>query len=128
MVKKACDSIAMSQGGTKLVPGRIRALLSHSAPVYDSAPEHEANIADVKESAQVPDTIVAAQKSTQVLGCPVSKGHILDHPSSWPVQKLIPCKLAALPHHSGQHLPHHSGHNHWCFNSRLQSFMSKPLS
>ena len=125
--KKACDSIAMSQGGTKLVPGRIRAFLSHSAPVYDSAPEHEANIADVKLSAQVPNTIVAAQKSMQVLGCPVCKRHVLDHPngSSWPVQKLIPCKLAALPHHSGQHLPHHSGHNHLIFQQQIAVFPVK---
>ncbi len=107
--KKACDSIVMSQGGTQLVPGRIRAFLSHSSPGCDPAPEHEANIADVKLSAQVPKTNVAAQKSMQVLGCPVFKRHILDHPNgnSWPVQKLIPCKLAALPHRSGQHLPHH---------------------
>ena len=83
--KKACDSIVMSQGGTQLVPGMIRAFVSHSAPGHDPAPKHEANIADVKLSAQVPETNVAAQKSMQVLGCPGFKRHILDHPkgSSW---------------------------------------------
>jgi len=51
----------------------------------------------------------------------------LDHPngSSWPVQKLIPCKLAALPHHSGQHLPHHSGHNHLVFQQQIAVFHVK---
>ena len=50
------------------MPGTINAFVSHSALGYDPAPEHEANIADVKLSAQVPKTNVAAQKSIQVLG------------------------------------------------------------
>ncbi len=54
--------------GTQLVPGRIRAFVSHSAPGYDPATKHEANITDVKLSAQVLTTNVAAQKSIQVLG------------------------------------------------------------
>ncbi|DBA77688.1 TPA: hypothetical protein ACH3X2_008390 [Trebouxia sp. C0005] len=104
----------MLQGSTQLIPGRIKAFLSHSVPGYDPAPEHEANIADINLSAQVPKPNVAAQKSMQVLGCsilygcPVFKRQTVDHSdgNSWPVQKLISCKLAALPHHSGQHLAH----------------------
>ncbi|DBA80181.1 TPA: hypothetical protein ACH3X2_007649 [Trebouxia sp. C0005] len=95
----------MLQGSTQLVPSRIKAFVSHSVPGYDPAPEHEANIADIKLSAQVPKPNVAAQKSMQALGF---KRQIVDHSdgNSWPVQKLISCKLAALPHHSGQHLAH----------------------
>ncbi len=66
--EKVCDSILMSQGSTQLVPGTVNAIVSHSAPGYDPAPEHEGNIADVKLSAQVPKTNVAAQKSIQVFG------------------------------------------------------------
>ena len=58
----------MSQGGTQLVPGTINAFVTHSAPGYDPAPEHEANIANVELSAQVPKTNSAAQKSIQVFG------------------------------------------------------------
>ncbi|DBB04802.1 TPA: hypothetical protein ACH3X3_010094 [Trebouxia sp. C0006] len=106
----------MSQGGIQLVPGTFRALVSHSAPGYDPAPEHEANSADVRLSAQVPKANVAAQKSMQVLGCPVFKRHMLDHPNgnSWPVQKLIPCKLAAVPHRCGP--------NHLFFQHQIPVF------
>jgi hypothetical protein len=53
IVKKICDSIIMSQGSTQLVSGTVYAFVSHSAPGYDPAPEHQANIADVvKLSAQ----------------------------------------------------------------------------
>ncbi len=58
----------MSQGSTQLVPGTVNAFVSHSAPGYDPSPEHEGNIADVKLSAQVPKTNVAAQKSIQIFG------------------------------------------------------------
>ncbi|KAA6429078.1 MAG: hypothetical protein FRX49_01188 [Trebouxia sp. A1-2] len=63
----------MLQGSTQLVPGRIKAFLSHSVPGYDPAPEHEANIADIKLSAQVPKPNVAAQKSMQASVVQLSK-------------------------------------------------------
>jgi len=116
--KKASDSIVMSQDGTQLIAGRVRAFLSHSAPGCDPDPEHEANIADVECFAPVPNTHAAAQKSMQVLGCPIFKRHTPDHRNGnlWPVEKVFPCKLAALPHHSGN--------NHLVILSRFQSFMS----
>ena len=76
---KANDSIVITQGRIQLIPGKIRAFLSHSAPGYDPGPEHEANSAGVRLSAQVPKTNVAAQKSMQFLGCLVFKRHMLDH-------------------------------------------------
>ena len=74
---KACDSIVMSQGSTQLVPCRIRACLSHSAPGYDPAPEHEAINVDVNLSAQVSKTNVAAQKSMQALVSLVLEKHLI---------------------------------------------------
>ena len=116
--KKARDSIVMSQDGTQLIAGRVRAFLSHSAPGCDPNPEHEANIANDQWFAQVPRTHVAAHKSMQVLGRPIFKRHTVDHPNGnlWLVEKLFPCKLAALPNHSG--------HNHLVILSSIQSFMS----
>lgn len=113
--KKARDSIVMSQNSTQLIAGGVRAFLSHSTPEFNRAPEHESNIADVEWFAQVPRTHVAAQKRH---AGPWMPRHTLDHPDGnlWPVEKLAPCKLAALPHRSG--------HNHLVILSRFHFFMS----
>ena len=119
--KQARDSVVLSRDGTQLIAGRVRAFLSHCAPGCDPDPELEANIADVEWYAPVPSTHVAAQHSREILGCPIFKRHTPDHPNGnlWPVEKLTPCKLAALPHHSGP--------NHIVILSRFQSFMSQVL-
>lgn len=115
--KQARDSVIMSRDGTKVTAGRVRAFLSHSAPGCEPDPEHEANIADVEWYAPVPATHVAAKRSREVLACPIFKRHTPEHRTGnfWPVEKVSPCKLAAVPHHSGN--------NHLVILSRFQSSM-----
>ena len=102
--KAARDSVVMSRDGTKLIAGRVRAFLAHSAPGVHPDPENEAYIADVKWYAHVAPSHVAAHRSMAVLGCPMFRSPTPDNKRGkfWPVSKLLQCKLAALPHDSGK--------------------------
>lgn len=102
--KAARDSVVMSRDGTKLIAGRVRAFLSHSAPGVDPDPENETYIADVKWYAHVPVSHVAARESMKALSCPMFKSNSPDNKRGnlWPAAKLQECKLAAMPHDSGK--------------------------
>ena len=65
--KKARDSIVMSQDGTQLIAGRVRAVLSHSAPGCDPALEHEANLAHAEWFAQVPGPMLQIRRACRSL-------------------------------------------------------------
>lgn len=104
--KKARDSVILSRSrdGAKLVAGRVRAFLCHSAPGVDPDPDNETYIADVKWYAQVADNNVAAHTSMKALKCPIFRSSTPDRKQGnlWPVSQLVQAKFATLAHHSGK--------------------------
>ncbi len=116
--KKARDSVVLTERDGELWAGRVRAFLSHASPGCDPDPDEEASIAGVCWYAPVSrrhETVLSGLK------CPVFKQSSITHyrkeerGQMWPVAKLAPCKLLAVPHKSGS--------NHLVILSRFSDFL-----
>ena len=83
--------------------GRLRRFLTHCAPG------------------------VAAKRSSKALGCPIFNSSFVDDKRGnfWPVDKLAPCNLLAMPHKSGGVASSIDRVNHVATLSRFGSFLSK---
>ena len=85
-------------------------------------------IADVEWYGTEAEGHVAAQRSRMALGCPIFKKHHVDDKQGnfWPVDKLAPCSLLAVPHDSGARTSSSDRtSNHVVILNRHASFLSK---
>ena len=92
--------------------------LPHAPPDWeDCRPSEEANIANVDKCADVVSSVGISNGLSVCLGCPVFKRDFEDDRTGnlWPIERLTPCKLAAVPHCSHP--------NNLVVLSRLASFM-----
>ena len=98
--KKARDSVVLMRNDDRLWVGRVTRFLSHEAPGTLAAKEDEADIACVHWYSRAALEVEAQVMSS--LGCPVVRSTFEDNLSGnmWPVEKLLACKLAAVPHPS----------------------------
>ncbi len=80
--------------------GRVNAFLSHAPPSWeDCHPSEEASVAEVDCADAVPTAGISNGLSV-CLGCPVFKRDFEDDRTGnlWTIERLTPCKLAAVPH------------------------------
>ena len=76
-------------------------LLPHAPPEWqDCHPSEEANIANVDNCAGAVSSVGISNGLLVCLGCSVFKRDFDDDCSGnlWPIERLTPCKLAAVPH------------------------------
>jgi len=82
--------------------GRVKAYFTHAPPGAIPDEDYETSIADIKWYARVPlsgtAAAAAAAQSSKLLGCPIFKKQFYDDSRGnfWPINKLAPCKLAAV--------------------------------
>ena len=98
--KLARDSIVLMRTDGRFWAGKVVCFLSHAPPGLIVSPDGDVDIAQVQWFAHAaPDVEQAVMHS---LGCPVVRTRVEDNLSGnlWPVSRLLPCKLAAVPHRS----------------------------
>ena len=78
--KHACDSVIMLRDGETYRAGRVNMFLTHTAPGCEPDLQHDTNIADVRLYAPVADTHQAAKRSSEAIGCPISKNTLVNAP------------------------------------------------
>lgn len=126
--KKGRDSVVLTCEAGEYRAGRVRRFLTHCPPGVAPDPDLEAIIADVEWYGKIAPSHAAAKRSSKALGCPVFKSVFVDDKRGnfWPVDKLAPCNLLAVPHKSGVVA---SGSDrvssHVAIVSRFGSFLSK---
>ena len=115
--KKALDSVALTERDGKFWADRVRAFLSHASP-GDPDPDEEASIADVCWYAPVSrrhETVPSGQVPC-LQQSSITHYRKEERGQMWPVAKLAPCKLLAVPHKSGS--------NHLVILKRFSDFLS----
>lgn len=101
--KFARDSVVLTKSNGKYWDGRVNAFLSHAPPGWeDCHPSEEANVAEVDWYAGAVPTAGISNGLSVCLGCPVFKRDFKDDRTGnpWPIERLTPCKLVAVPHRS----------------------------
>ena len=113
--KLARDSVVLIRHNGQLRVGKVTQFLSHAAPGTHAMPDDETNIANVQWYGHA-SAVLEAQTMAS-LGCPVVKSTFEENLSGnmWPVEKLLPCKLAAVVHSSQP--------DHLVILSRFASFL-----
>ena len=115
--KNARDSVVLCRLGGRYRAGRVTCFLSHAPPGKLVDPDEEASLALVRWFG-VASTAVE-QQVMRSLGCPVVRASFVDNPAGnlVPLERLAPCKLAAVPHGS---MP-----DHLVILSRFAPFLQK---
>ena len=126
--KKARDSVVLTHESSELRAGRVRRFLTHGPPGVGPDADLEGIIADVQWYGKVPDSNAAAKRSSKALDAPIFKSRFVDDKRGnfWPVDKLAPCSLLAVPHKSGATASGSDNvSNHVVILNRFASFQSK---
>ena len=126
--EKARDSVVLTCETGQYRAGRVRRFLTHDPPGTAADADLEVLVADVQWYGAVPASHQKAERSMEALDCVIVRSTFVDdrRGNFWPVDKLAPCNLLAVPHKSGATS---SGSdtvsNHLAIISRFASFMSK---
>ena len=99
--KFARDSVELTKSNGKYWAGWVNAFVSHAPPGWeDCHPFEEANVAEVNWYADAVPTAGIINGLSVSLGCPGFKTDFQDECTGnlWPIKRLTPCKLAAVPH------------------------------
>ncbi len=99
--KFARDSVVLTKSNGKYWAGRVNAFVSHAPPGWeDCHPFEKANVAEVNWYADAVPTAGISIGLSVCLGCTVFKRDFkyVRTGNLWPIERLTPCKLAAVPH------------------------------
>ncbi len=103
--KFARDSVVLTKSNGKYWAGQVNACRSQAPPGWeDCHPSEEASVAEVDWYADAVPTAGISNGLSVCLGCPVFKRDFMDdctgnlYSHIWPIERLTPCKLAAVPH------------------------------
>ncbi|KAL3131095.1 hypothetical protein ABBQ38_000406 [Trebouxia sp. C0009 RCD-2024] len=94
--KRSRDSVVLMWDSGEYWAGRVRFLLSHTPPGM----QHGAESVDIAHVTWYGHVSSREPAICPVLGCPIFRKCFKDDPKGnmWPLEKLTPCKLAAVPY------------------------------
>lgn len=96
--KRSHDSVVLMKDSGVYWAGRVRYFLSHTPPGMTHV--HGDSMADIAHVSWYGHVPAREASVCPTLGCPIFKKCFKDDPKGnmWPMEKLTPCKLAAVSH------------------------------